>query len=65
MAELKLTTVAAGEHQAVRFSPVVRKWRYKITTGSRCRGLLSQHMYTCPVNAAIAGERMLKKLKGE
>lgn len=61
--ELKLTTVNAERTRGAFCNPVT-KWKFKITTGGRCKGLLSAHSYTCPINAAEAGERMIKKLKG-
>lgn len=41
----------------------ITKWRFKITTGSRCKGIVSSHLYKCPIIATKAGERMIKKLK--
>jgi hypothetical protein len=60
--KLKLTTVEAERTRGAFCNPVT-KWRYRITTGARCKGLLSQHMYTCPIKACVAGERMIKKLQ--
>jgi len=60
--DLKLTTVEAERTRGAFCNPVT-KWRYKITTGARCKGLFSQNMYTCRIKACSAGERMIKKLK--
>lgn len=60
---LKLTTVEAERTRGAFANPIT-KWRYKITTGSRCKGLLSSHAYTCPMKAVLAGERMINKLGG-
>jgi len=60
--ELKLTTVEAERTVGAYCNPIT-KWRYRITTSARCKGLLSQNMYTSRIKACSAGERMIKKLK--
>ena len=62
--KLELTTVVAEGREGA-FCNHPTKWHYKITTGSRCNGLISAHKYKCPIQAAIAGERMIKKLNGD
>jgi len=62
--ELKVTTVEAERTRGAFCNPIT-KWHFKISTGSRCRGLISAHKYTCPIKAAEAGERMKKKLTAE
>ena len=60
--DLKLSIVGAERTRGAVSNPIT-KWHFKISTGSRCRGLLSAYKYTCPIKAAEAGERMIKKLK--
>ena len=60
--DFKLSTVEA-ERTKGAFSNPITKWHFKISTGSRCKGLVSTQKYTCPIRAVEAGERMLKKLK--
>ena len=59
----KLDTVEAERANGPKIT-LVKKWHYRIKTGSRCKGLLSSHKYKCPVAACLAGERMINKLQG-
>ncbi len=61
--KLKLSLVEA-ERTSGAFCNPITKWRYRISTGSRCKGLISNHKYKCQVSAMAAGERMIKKLEG-
>jgi hypothetical protein len=62
--KLKLYVVEAERTRGAGCNPIT-KWRYKISTGSRCKGLISSHKYNCQVSAMAAGERMIIKLEGE
>jgi hypothetical protein len=60
---LKVQTVEAERTRGAFCNPVT-KWHFMITTGSRCKGMVSKHKYTCPIRAIEAGERMKNKLLG-
>ena len=60
--KLKMSVVEA-ERTRGAFSNPVTKWSFKITTGARCKGLFSGHKYSCPIRAAVAGEKMMEKLE--
>jgi hypothetical protein len=61
--KIRLYVVEAERTRGVGCNPITA-WRFKITTGGRCKGLLSNHKYKCRVSARAAGERMRKKLEG-
>ena len=46
------------------YFPRVNSYRFKITTGPRCAGMVSEKSYATRIKAFNAGERMLIKLKG-
>ena len=55
--------IIEGERTRGAFCNPITKWRFKITTGSRCKGIVSSNLYKCPISATKAGERMIEKLK--
>lgn len=61
--ELKLDIIE-GERRREAFSNPVVSWKYRITTGPRCPGLVSHRNYKSVDAAMNAGERMFKKLCG-
>lgn len=61
---LKLDVVDSKRlKEAFSYSTIT--WKYKITTGPRCMGLVSSKDYKSVDSAFNAGNRMIKKLKGE
>jgi len=58
---MKLTTQPAGREGG--YFPRVTSYRYRISTGPRCTGLISARKYTTSHKAYEAGERMIKKLE--
>ena len=62
--KLKLYVVEAERTRGAGCNPIT-KWSYMISTGSRCKGLISKHKYDFQVSAMAAGERMIKKLEGK
>ena len=55
--------VVDGERSGGYF-PKVNNYRFKIITGPRCTGMVSDKAYATSAKAFDAGERMLIKLKG-
>jgi hypothetical protein len=51
----------AGDREGGYF-PKILNYKYKISTGSRCGGLVSGSSYKTEEKALSAGERMLNKL---
>lgn len=58
---IKVTTVEATRDEGAFCNPVI-EWSYKITTGKRCKGLVSTQKYSKRHNALIAGRRMVLRL---
>lgn len=54
--------VINGTRQARAFYNEVVSWRFQITTGARCPGILSSREYASYELAEAAGARMLKAL---
>jgi hypothetical protein len=59
--ELKLTVVE-GDRRREAFSTRVMNWRFRITTGPRCSGMISNKLYSSVDSALRAGERMVEKI---
>ena len=60
--DVKVTTVEATRSEGA-FCSFVIEWSYKITTGKRCKGLVSTQKYAERHNAFSAGQRMALRLK--
>lgn len=58
---MKVTTVEATRAKGAFCNPVI-EWSYKITTGKRCKGLVSTQKYAERHNAFRAGQRMALRL---
>jgi hypothetical protein len=54
--------VVEGERRREAFSNPIVKWRFRISTGPRCSGLISHKLYSSVDSAFRAGERMIEKI---
>ena len=59
--EINITSVAS-ERKHGTFDNRVISWKFKLTTGVRCSGVLSSKNYPSAEKAMDAGIRMAKKL---
>ena len=60
---MKVTTVESARRHYMYFGNPVTAWSYKITTGKRCKGLVSEQKYAVRSDAYKAGQKMALRLK--
>ena len=60
---MKVTTVESARRHYMYFGNPVTAWSYKITTGKRCKGLVSEQKYAVRSDAFKAGQKMALRLK--
>lgn len=56
-------SICNGKPERGTFCNALVSWRFKITTGARCSGVISSKSYRSPDLAYRAGERMMERLK--
>jgi hypothetical protein len=61
-ASIRVTVIEGSRVRRAFHSPVAG-WRYRITTGPQCGGLMSCRQYKTDLAAFAAGVRMVEKLK--